>query len=219
MGQKVCPIGFRVIRNKRWRSRWFANKQEFGALVVEDERIRRFLAKQSSCQGASRFIIKRMADKVEVTIHTARPGLVIGKKGIEIESLKQALRKFTGKDIWIEVEEVRRPDLEASLVAEAIARQLERRVAFRRVMKKAMQATMDSGALGVKVQVSGRVGGAEIARTEWYKDGQVPLLTLRADIDYAAARSQTTYGVIGVKVWINRGEDIVEGMTPQEPTA
>lgn len=206
MGQKVCPVGFRTTVTKKWRSLWFGNKQEFGDLVVEDFKIREFLKKKPSCQGASKFSIKRMSGKVEVTIHTARPGLVIGKKGTEIDILKDELKRLTGKEIWIEVEEVKRPDLDAQLVAESIAKQLERRVAFRRVMKKAMQASLDAGAVGIKVQVSGRIGGAEIARTEWYKEGRIPLHTLRADIDYATARAETTYGCIGVKVWINHGE-------------
>src|SRR6185503_10530957 len=166
MGQKTHPIGFRLIRNKKWRSIWYANKQEFGDLLGEDLMIRKYLMKKSCCQGTSQLTIKRMSGKVEVTIHTARPGLVIGKKGAEIDVLKQELKKLTGKEIWIEVEEIKRPDLDAKLVAEGIAKQLERRVPFRRVMKKSMQATMDAGAAGVKVQISGRIGGAEIARTE-----------------------------------------------------
>jgi len=211
MGQKVCPIGFRLIRNKKWRSVWFANKQEFGKLLIEDQAIRRFLVDKPSCAGASRFSIKRMSEKVEVTIHTARPGLVIGKKGAEIDILKSDLKKLVGKDVWIEVEEIKRPDLDAKLVAENIAKQLERRLPFRRVLKKAMQSTMDASGAGIKVQISGRIGGAEIARTEWYKEGSIPLHTLRADIDYATARAETTYGTIGVKVWINRGDDISAG--------
>jgi len=207
MGQKVCPIGFRTSVTKKWRSLWYGNKQEFGNLVVEDYHIRENLKKKPSCQGASRFTIRRMSGKIEVTIHTSRPGLVIGKKGAEIDILKDELRQLTGKEIWIEVEEIKRPDLDAQLVADNIARQLERRVAFRRAMKKAMQSTMDAGALGIKVQVSGRLGGAEIARTEWYKEGSIPLHTLRADIDYATARAETTYGCIGVKVWIYHGEE------------
>ncbi len=210
MGQKTSPIGFRLARNKRWRSIWYANKQEFGDLLVEDMNIRKFLGSKSACVGTSRIIIKRMSGKIEVTIHTARPGLVIGKKGAEIESLKSELKKLTGKEIWLEVEEIKRPDLDAKLVGEGIARQIERRIPFRRVLKKSLQAAMDAGAAGIKVQVSGRVGGAEIARTEWYKDGRIPLHTLRADIDYATARAETTYGSIGVKVWINKGEDIVD---------
>jgi small subunit ribosomal protein S3 len=207
MGQKVSPIGLRVGLKKKWRSVWYANKKEFGDLLIEDQQIRKALMTKPSCVGASKYTIRRMSGKIEVTIHTSRPGLVIGKKGAEIDVLKEDLKKITGKEIWIEVEEIKRPDLDAKLVAEGIAKQLERRVAFRRVMKKAMQSTMDSGALGIKVQISGRIGGAEIARTEWYKEGRIPLHTLRADIDYATARAETTYGSIGVKVWINCGEE------------
>jgi small subunit ribosomal protein S3 len=208
MGQKTSPIGFRLIFNKKWRSLWYASKQEFGALLGEDYRIRKHLAEKACCQGASQFVIKRTGGKVEVTIHTARPGLVIGKKGADIDVLKGELKKLTGgKEIWIEVEEIKRPDLDAKLVAEGIAKQLERRVPFRRIMKKAIQATMDAGAAGVKVQISGRIGGAEIARTEWYKEGRIPLHTIRADIDYAMGRAETTYGSIGVKVWVNKGEE------------
>lgn len=207
MGQKVCPISFRISITKKWRSIWYGNKEEFGDLLVEDFNIRKYLMSKPSCASASRINIRRMSGKVEVTIHTARPGLVIGKKGAEIDILKAELRKITGKEIWIEVEEIKRPDLDAKLVADSIAKQLERRVAFRRVMKKAMQSCLDAGALGIKVQISGRIGGAEIARTEWYKEGRIPLHTLRADIDYATSRAETTYGCIGVKVWVNCGED------------
>jgi len=207
MGQKTSPIGFRLARNKKWKSIWYANKQEFSALLKEDYDIRKYLMSKACCVGSSAIIIKRMSGKVEVTIHSARPGLVIGKKGAEIETLKAELKKMTSKEIWIEVEEIKRPDLDAKLVAEAIAKQLERRVAFRRAMKKAMQSTMDAGAVGIKVQVSGRIGGAEIARTEWYKEGRIPLQTIKADIDYSMGRAETTYGSIGVKIWINKGED------------
>lgn len=209
MGQKVSPIGFRLACRKKWLSNWFANKQEFGGLIGEDRKIRQFLMKKPACQGASRFVIKRMSGKIEVTIVTSRPGLVIGKKGAEIDILKSELKGLTGKDVWIEVEEIKRPDLDAKLVADAIAKQLERRIPFRRVLKKAMQTSMDAGAAGIKVQISGRIGGAEIARVEWYKEGRTPLHTLRADIDYAHGRAETTYGSIGVKVWINRGEEVV----------
>jgi len=207
MGQKTSPIGFRLALNKKWRSIWYANKQEFGNQIGEDYAIRKFLMTKPCCSGTSQLTIKRMSGKIEVTIHTARPGLVIGKKGAEIDILKQELKKRTGKEIWIEVEEIKRPDLDAKLVADAIAKQLERRVPFRRIIKKAIQATMDAGAAGVKVAIAGRIGGAEIARTEWYKDGRVPLHTLRAEIDYAMGRAETTYGSIGVKVWINKGEE------------
>jgi small subunit ribosomal protein S3 len=209
MGQKVSPIGFRLVRRKRWLSNWFANKQEFGSLIGEDKKIRQYLQPKSATQGASRFQIKRMSGKIEVTIITARPGLVIGKKGAEIDILKNELRNLTGKEVWIEVEEIKRPDLDAKLVADGIAKQLERRIPFRRVLKKAMQTSMDAGAAGIKVQISGRIGGAEIARVEWYKEGRIPLHTLRADIDYAHGRAETTYGSIGVKVWINRGDDVL----------
>jgi small subunit ribosomal protein S3 len=207
MGQKTSPIGFRLVRTKKWRSLWYANKQEFGNQIGEDKFIRQYLMSKPICVGTSLITIKRMSGKIEVTIHTARPGLVIGKKGAEIDILKQELKKVTGKDIWIEVEEIKRPDLDAKLVADGIAKQLERRMPFRRVMKKAMQSSMDAGAAGIKVSVSGRIGGAEIARTEWYKEGRIPLHTLRADIDYAMGRAETTYGSIGVKVWINKGEE------------
>ncbi|MEZ5315449.1 MAG: 30S ribosomal protein S3 [Chlamydiales bacterium] len=206
MGQKVRPIGLRTSITKKWRSLWYGNKQEFGTLLIEDFRIREFLKKKSCCQGASHFTIRRMSGKIEVTIHTAKPGIVIGKKGTEIEQLKIELRQLTGKEVWVEVEEIKRPDLNAQLVADGIAYQLKRRVAFRRVMKKAMQGCLDAGALGVKIRVSGRLGGAEIARSEWYKEGRIPLHTLRADIDYATSRAETTYGCIGVQVWINQGE-------------
>lgn len=207
MGQKTSPIGFRLALKKEWKSLWFANKKEFGEHLFEDKMMRDFLLKKPCCVGTAEIIIKRMSEKIEVTLHTARPGLVIGKKGAEIEIMKQELKKLTGKDIWIEVAEIKRPDLDAKLVAEAIAKQLERRVAFRRVLKKSIQATMDAGAAGIKVQISGRIGGAEIARTEWYKEGQIPLHTLRANIQYATARAETTYGSIGVKVWINKGDE------------
>jgi len=214
MGQKVSPTGFRLVRRKRWLSTWFANNQEFGDLIGEDRKIRKFLLAKTGAQGASRFQIKRMSGKIEVTIVTARPGLVIGKKGADIDILKNELRHLTGKEVWIEVEEIKRPDLDAKLVADGIAKQLERRIPFRRVLKKTMQTSMDAGAAGIKVQISGRIGGAEIARVEWYKEGRIPLHTIRADIDYAHGRAETTYGSIGVKVWINRGEEILVPIKP-----
>lgn len=206
MGQKTNPNGFRLVVRKNWRSKWFANKQEFGDLLKEDCIIRKYLMKKPVCQGTSQIKIRRMSEKIEVVICTARPGLVIGKKGAEIDTLRVELSKLTGKEVWIEVEEIKRPDLDAQIVADGIAKQLERRIPFRRAMKKAIQAAMDAGAQGIKIQVSGRLGGAEIARTEWYKEGSTPLHTLRADIDYAQSTSHTTYGALGVKVWINRGE-------------
>jgi small subunit ribosomal protein S3 len=209
MGQKVSPVGFRLVTRKKWLSNWYANKQEFGVLIGEDRKIRNFLMAKPACQGTSRLQIKRMSGKIEVTIFTARPGLVIGKRGAEVDVLKGELRNLTGKDVWIEVEEIKRPDLDAKLVADSIAKQLERRIPFRRILKKTLQTTMDAGAAGIKVQVSGRIGGAEIARVEWYKKGRIPLHTLRSDIDYATGRAETTYGSIGVKVWINRGEEMI----------
>jgi small subunit ribosomal protein S3 len=221
MGQKVCPIGLRTCITKKWGSLWFGNKNEFASLLVEDHNIREYLKKKSCCQqGTSKVVIRRMSGKIEVTIVTARPGLVIGKKGAEIEQLKKELSKLVNRDVWVEVQEVKRPDLDAKLVADGIARQLERRVAFRRAMKKALQSTMDAGAVGIKIQVSGRLGGAEIARTEWYKEGRIPLHTLRADIDYAMGRAETTYGSLGVKVWINHGEEAAsKKKAPQVPAA
>lgn len=209
MGQKTHPIGFRLVRRKKWISNWYANNQEFGNLLEEDRVIRDYLMKKPCCVGTSKIAIRRMSGKVEVTIHTARPGLVIGKKGSEIDILKKELRDLTKQEVWVEVEEIKRPDLEAKLVADGISKQLERRIPFRRVLKKALQTTMDAGAAGVKIQISGRIGGAEIARVEWYKEGQIPLHTLRNDIDYGTGRAETTYGSIGVKVWINRGEEII----------
>ena len=207
MGQKVNPISFRLVRTRDWRSKWYANKKEFGDLVVEDHRIRTYLLKKPALVGVSSIRIKRMSGKVEVTIVTARPGMVIGKKGAEIDVLKAELSKLTGKEVWVAVEEVKRPDIDAKIVADSIAKQLERRIPFRRAMKKSMQSALDAGAHGIKVQLSGRIGGAEIARTEWYKEGSTPLHTLRAVIDYAQGRAETTYGSIGVKVWVYKGED------------
>jgi small subunit ribosomal protein S3 len=208
MGQKTSPTGFRLVFNRRWKSVWFSNKQETANLLAEDKKIRDFLMSKPCCQGTSGITIKRMSGKIEVTIHTARPGLVIGKKGAEIDVLKSELKALTGgKDVFVEVDEIKRPDMDAKLVADSIAKQLERRVPFRRVLKKSMQTAIDAGAAGIRVQISGRIGGAEIARTEWYKEGRIPLQTLRADIDYSMGRAETTYGSIGVKVWINRGEE------------
>lgn len=208
MGQKVNPVSFRLIRTRDWRSKWYANKKEFGDLLIEDNVVRTYLLKKLAKSAVSSIRIKRMSGgKIEVTIVTARPGIVIGKKGAEIDLLKAELSKLTNKEVWVAVEEVKRPDTDAKIVADSLANQIERRIPFRRVMKKAMQSAMDAGAHGIKVQLSGRIGGAEIARTEWYKEGSTPLHTLRADIDYAAGRAETTYGSIGVKVWIYKGED------------
>jgi small subunit ribosomal protein S3 len=216
MGQKTHPRGFRLAIRKDWQSNWFASKREFGDLLLEDVRIRKCLKAKACCHGSAGFTIKRMGEKIEITIHTARPGLVIGKKGAESDILKAELKKMTGKEVWIEVEEIKRPDLNAKLVAEGIAMQLERRASFRKVLKKSMQSARDAGAQGIKVQCSGRLGGAEIARTEWYRDGSVPLQTLRSDIDYSTGRAETTYGSIGIKVWIAKG-DYQEPRHPAAP--
>jgi small subunit ribosomal protein S3 len=210
MGQKCSPTAFRLAVRKKWRSKWYANKEEFGNLLAQDRKIRAYLMEKPSMAGVSWIEIKRMSGKIEVTIHTSRPGLIIGKKGSEIDVLKDELKKLTNTEVWVEVNEIKRPDLDAKLVANGIAKQIARRMPFRRVLKKAMETTMDASAAGIKVQIAGRIGGAEIARTEWYKEGRIPLHTLRAKIDYAHGRAETTYGSIGIKVWINQGEETNE---------
>jgi small subunit ribosomal protein S3 len=205
MGQKVNPIGFRVGVYRNWDSRWYAGRDYAGQLI-SDIRLREFLEKKLSTAGINKIVIERLAKKPRISIHAARPGVIIGKKGIEIESLRKELNKMAGEEVTLNLVEVRKPELEAKLVAENIAQQLERRIAFRRAMKRAVQSTMRLGAKGIRINCSGRLGGAEIARMEWYREGQVPLHTLRADIDYAEARALTTYGICGVKVWIYKGE-------------
>lgn len=207
MGQKVNPIGFRVGINRGWESVWYADKN-YGAQLREDIELRRYLKRRLKHASVSRIVIERPADTIKVTVHTARPGVVIGKKGAEIEAVRRELQRKYGKNIQVNIVEVRRPEAEAQLVAENIAFQLEKRIAFRRAMKRAMQGALRMGAKGVKVQCSGRLGGAEIARTEGYREGRVPLHTLRADIDYGFAEAHTTYGVIGVKVWVFNGEKL-----------
>ena len=206
MGQKVNPVGLRVGINRTWDSRWYADKREYGHLLHEDIRIRRFLQKRLVQAGISRVVIERPAKKARVTIYTARPGLVIGKKGADIEKLRQSLSMMTGNDVHLNIVEIRKPEIDAKLVAENICNQLERRIAFRRAMKRAVQSAMRLGALGIRSNCGGRLGGAEIARTEWYREGRVPLHTLRADIDYGEATAFTTYGTCGVKVWVFKGE-------------
>ncbi len=205
MGQKVHPKGFRLGVIENWESRWFA-KREYADLLHEDIKVRNFLKKRLYHAGVSKIEIERAANKAKVNIHTARPGIVIGKKGAEIEKLKQELSKLTNKETFINIIEVRRPDLDAQLAGENVALQLERRVAFRRAMKEAVARAMRMGAQGIRIQCAGRLGGSEIARTEWYREGRVPLHTLRADVNFGLAEAKTTYGVIGVKVWIFRGE-------------
>ena len=207
MGQKVHPRGFRLGVIESWDSKWYAGR-EYSSLLHEDIRIRQFIKRRLYHAGIAKVEIERAANKAKVNVHTARPGIVIGKKGAEIEKLKGELNKLTGRDCFINIHEVRRPDIDAQLVAENVALQLERRVAFRRAMKEAVARAMRMGALGIRIQSSGRLGGAEIARREWYREGRVPLHTLRAEIGYGLAQAYTTYGVIGVKVWIFRGEVI-----------
>ncbi len=209
MGQKIHPYGFRLGYNKDWRSRWFSTK-DYPKNVFEDDTIRTFVKKKLYHAGISRIEIERAANKARLIIYTARPGIVIGRKGVEIEKLKSELGQKFQKDFVIEVNEVRRPETDALLVAENVAMQLERRVAFRRAMKRTMQLATKFGAQGIKISCAGRLGGADIARTEWFREGRVPLHTLRADIDYGYAVAKTTYGIIGVKVWIFNGEILDE---------
>ena len=207
MGQKVNPHGMRVGIIKDWNSKWYADKKNFADTLIEDHKIREFLKKKLYSANVSKIEIERAAeDKVRVTIYTAKPGYVIGKGGAEIEKLKKEVQKFTDKNIFIDIKEIKRPDRDAQLVAESIALSLENRVSFRRALKQAMSRTMKSGALGIKAAVSGRLGGADIARSEFYSEGTIPLQTLRADIDYGFAEADTTYGKLGVKVWIYKGE-------------
>ena len=205
MGQKVHPIGLRLGIIRSWDSKWFA-KKEYANLVYEDAEIRKFLKEKLYHAGISRIEIARAADRARIRIHTSRPGIVIGKKGAEIEALKRQLEQIVRREVMIDIQEVRKPEMDATLVAENIALQLTRRVAFRRAMKKAVSSSLKFGAKGVRVACAGRLGGAEMARREWYREGRVPLHTLRADIDYGTAVAKTTYGVIGVKVWIFKGE-------------
>ncbi len=206
MGHKVNPIGFRLGVSKDWNSKWFANKRDFAGYLVADLRVRELLKKKLAQAGISKILIERPAKTARVTIHTARPGVVIGKKGEDIEKLRKEVSAMMGVPAHINVTEVRKPELDAQLVAESIAQQLERRIMFRRAMKRSVQNAMRLGALGIKVNVGGRLNGAEIARSEWAREGRVPLHTLRADIDYGLAEAKTTYGIIGVKVWIYKGE-------------
>jgi len=205
LGQKVHPIGFRLGVNRNWDSRWFARK-EYSDFVLEDYKIRKFLKKRLFQAGVARIEIERAANKVRIRMYTARPGIVIGKKGVEIEKLKRELEKMINREIIIDIQEVRKAEVEAQLVAENVALQLVRRIAFRRAMKKSVTAALRFGAQGIKIACSGRLGGAEMARREWYREGRVPLHTLRADIDYGFAEARTTYGIIGVKVTIFKGE-------------
>lgn len=215
MGQKVNPVGLRLGINRTWDSRWFADR-DYGSLLHEDLKIRDYLFNRLRQAGVSRVIIERPAKKARVTIHTARPGVVIGKKGADIEKLRQDLAKMTNSDVNLNIVEIRKPEIDAKLVAENVAQQLERRVAFRRALKRAVQSAMRLGAQGIRITVSGRLGGAEIARTEWYREGRVPLHTLRADVDFGQATAKTTYGTCGVKVWVFKGEILAHDPMAQD---
>jgi small subunit ribosomal protein S3 len=206
MGNKVNPIGMRLQVNRTWDSRWYADTKDFGDLLLEDIRIREFIKTECKQAGIARVIIERPHKKCRVTVHTARPGVIIGKKGADIETLRKKIAEMTDSELHLNIVEVRKPELDATLVGDSIAQQLERRVSFRRAMKRAVQNAMRMGALGIRVNVAGRLGGAEIARTEWYREGRVPLHTLRADIDYAHVEATTAYGIIGIKTWIFKGE-------------
>lgn len=207
MGQKVNPIGLRITVDKNWRSRWYAEKRNFGTLFHEDIKIRQIVKKRLEAAAVPDVFIERYANRVRITVFTARPGIVIGRKGQDVENLREDLSKITGKEIYLDIKEVRNADVNAQLVAESIALQLQRRVSFRRAMKKAIKTAMDIGAQGVKVQVSGRLGGAELARTECYKEGKIPLHTLRAPVEYGFTEARTVAGAVGVKVWICRSPD------------
>ncbi len=206
MGQKVNPIGLRLGINRTWDSRWYADKGEYGKLLHEDIRIRDRVLNMRAQAGISKVVIERPHKKCRITVHTARPGILIGKKGSDIEKLRSELSSMTESEVQLNIVEVRKPEIDATLVAEGIAQQLERRVAFRRAMKRAVQSAMRLGALGIRINCAGRLGGAEIARMEWYREGRVPLHTLRADIDYGTALGRTAYGIIGIKVWVFKGE-------------
>lgn len=210
MGQKVHPIGFRLGINKTWNSRWFAEK-EYSELLQEDITIRTYLKKKLYHAGISKIEIERVGAKIILSVHTARPGIIIGRKGVEIDNLKSEIQKMTSQEVYINIIEVRKPEVDAQLVAENIANQLERRVSFRRAMKRSVSSALKFGAQGIKIACSGRLGGAEMARREWYREGKVPLHTFRANIDYGTAEAKTTYGVIGVKVWIYKGDTGIEG--------
>ncbi|MEA2599843.1 MAG: small subunit ribosomal protein [Acidobacteriota bacterium] len=209
MGQKTHPYGFRLVYNKTWHSRWYGDAN-YAATLHEDLKLRRQLKTRLGHAGVSEIDIERAADKLRVTIYTSRPGIIIGRRGAEVDKLRDDLQKAMGREVHINIQEIQRPELDAQLVAESIAGQLERRVSFRRAMKKAMESAFRFGAKGVKIMVGGRLGGAEIARSEWYQEGRLPLHTLKADIDYGMARASTTYGVIGVKVWVYKGDLLKE---------
>ena len=215
MGQKVNPIGLRLGINRTWDSRWFARK-DYGPLLLDDLGLRKFLQRRLSQAGLARIVIERAARRTRITLHTARPGVVIGKKGADIEKLRGDLGKVTNSEVSLNILEIRKPEIDAKLIADGIAQQLERRVAFRRAMKRAVQSAMRLGAQGIRINCSGRLGGAEIARMEWYREGRVPLHTLRADVDFGYGTAKTTYGVCGVKVWVFKGEILAHDPMAQD---
>jgi small subunit ribosomal protein S3 len=216
MGQKTNPVGLRVGVNKDWRSKWYADKRDFGRLLTEDRNIREVLKKKLEAASVPKILIERAATRCRITIMTARPGVVIGRKGAEIDKLKEDLSKMTGKEVYVDIIEIKQPETDAQLVAENVALQLERRVSFRRAMKKAIQTAMDFGAEGIKIRCAGRLGGAELARVEMYHEGRVPLHTLRANIDYGFAEANTLYGKLGIKCWICKGDNKPEKPKPAE---
>ena len=211
MGQKINPTGFRLAVSRNWASRWYASNREFSKMLLEDIQVRGYLKKKLKNASVGRVLIERPAKNARVTIYSARPGVVIGKKGEDIELLKRDLQKLIGVPVHVNIEEVRKPEIDAQLIADNIAQQLERRIMFRRAMKRAMQNAMRMGAQGIKIMSAGRLNGIEIARTEWYREGRVPLHTLRADIDYATSEASTTYGIIGIKVWVYKGDTLGRG--------
>ena len=215
MGQKIHPTGFRLAVSRNWASRWYAGNKEFAGMLKEDLQVREFLKKRLKNASVGRVLIERPAKNARITIYSARPGVVIGKKGEDIERLKVELTKMLGVPVHVNIEEIRKPELDAQLIADSITQQLEKRIMFRRAMKRAMQNAMRLGAQGIKIMSAGRLNGAEIARTEWYREGRVPLHTLRADVDYGTSEAQTTYGIIGVKVWVYKGDTLGRGEAPE----
>ncbi len=219
MGQKIHPTGFRLAVNRNWTSRWYANDKNYGTMLAEDIRVREYLKKKLGSASIGRVVIERPAKNARITIYSARPGVVIGRRGEDIENLKADLQRLLGVPVHVNIEEIRKPETDAQLIADSIAQQLEKRIMFRRAMKRAMQNAMRLGAQGIKIMSSGRLNGIEIARTEWYREGRVPLHTLRAHIDYGTAEARTTYGIIGIKVWVYKGDIQPNGDLPVEAPA
>src|SRR6185437_14791730 len=217
MGQKIHPTGFRLAVNRNWASRWYANKKHYGPTLAQDIKIREYLKRKLTHASVAKVTIERPAKNARITIHSARPGVVIGKKGEDIETLRSDLRRMMGGDVGLNIEEIRKPEIDAQLIADSIAQQLQKRIMFRRAMKRAMQNAMRLGAQGIKIMCAGRLNGIEIARTEWYREGRVPLHTLRADIDYGLGEAKTSYGIIGVKVWVYKGDTLGKGEQPAAP--